>query len=239
MLGRSANRILWTFRHRLVLVRTRLVQTHAAIRTKVGLRLESGYGEGHDHLPQTRRAPWALDPLQRQYRAAKHEEAEDIENGGFRPRAYGCGDDDPAPDADCHAPPSAALDVVTNSLVHRSAGIRLGEAESAVRTGGNKSEGDAGDLFGEASLAAWAPYSRLEHKSDAGELSFEMLPESHKAQGSGNVVEQHRFSARAGYSRDSPIVIGSESYPEGHAGQIRIALCAAQISDAWGTAGKN
>jgi hypothetical protein len=44
-----------------------------------------------------------------------------------------------------------------------------------MRAGGNKSEGDAGELFGETGLAARAPHSRLIHMFDAAESSFDVL----------------------------------------------------------------
>jgi hypothetical protein len=55
--------------------------------------------------------------------------------------------------------------------------MRLGKAEPTMRAGGDKSEGDAGELFGKTGLAARAPYSRLEHIFDAGESFFDVLLE--------------------------------------------------------------
>jgi hypothetical protein len=40
--------------------------------------------------------------------------------------------------------------------------------------GGDESQGDARELFGETGVAAWAPHSRLEHVFDAGESSFDV-----------------------------------------------------------------
>jgi len=44
-----------------------------------------------------------------------------------------------------------------------------------MRAGGNKSEGDTGNLFGQTGLAARAPHSRLNHMFDAAEASFDVL----------------------------------------------------------------
>jgi hypothetical protein len=44
-----------------------------------------------------------------------------------------------------------------------------------MRAGGNKSEGDAGELFGQTGLAARASHSRFKHIFDAAESSFDVL----------------------------------------------------------------
>jgi hypothetical protein len=51
---------------------------------------------------------------------------------------------------------------------------RLSKADPTMWAGGNKSEGDAGELFGETGLAAGTPYSRREHIFDAGESTFDL-----------------------------------------------------------------
>jgi hypothetical protein len=78
-----------------------------------------------------------------------------------------------------------------------SADIRIGKAEPTMRARGDKSEGGAGELFGETGLAARAPYSRLEHIFDAAESSLDVLFEG---------LSLHVFAHRHGL----------QSYPDRH-----------------------